>query len=329
VAERMTGELEAARARLVALVENDKQEAALLQELARVCFALDDFAASLKALEALGEAPPLPRAVVASCVLMKVRALHHLNRLDDGIRVAEEWVRRHGESAGLTSALATLYLDAGRVREARDLFTAAESRGVADAEMLTTGGFVALNDGDAEAANDRFQRALAQQPGIGRAQLGLGLVSAARGDAIAARDFLERATEAMPTHLGSWLARAWFHFLANDLDIAEAIVHKALDINRNFADSHGLLAVIAARRGDLDKARELIRTGRRLDPRSLNVAVAATLVQHGGRMETEGFLQDALQMFQDQALSQNPAMRASFLRMLATQQAKQQRPGGR
>jgi tetratricopeptide (TPR) repeat protein len=169
VAERMTGELEAARARLVALVENDKREAALLQELARVCFALDDFAASLKALEALGEAPPLPRAVVASCVLMKVRALHHLNRLDDGIRVAEEWVRRHGESAGLTSALATLYLDAGRVREARDLFTAAESRGVADAEMLTTGGFVALNDGDAEAANDRFQRALAQQPGLGRA----------------------------------------------------------------------------------------------------------------------------------------------------------------
>jgi Flp pilus assembly protein TadD len=121
----------------------------------------------------------------------------------------------------------------------------------------------------------------------------------------------------MPTHLGSWHALAWMHLLDQELDAAQDAFNQALAMDRNFGDTHGGLAILAAMRGRRAEAEEFIRTARKLDRASMNAAVAMTLLQHGGSMNSKEFLEDAMRMLHKHALSKDEGMRVSFERLLA------------
>jgi Tfp pilus assembly protein PilF len=323
VIEHHAGRLEAARDELSRLLDEGITEQNVRLELARVQAALGNLQAALVTLDQLA-AQPMPEALAPVVALLHVRTLHWAGEIDAAITRAERHLQLQPDTPPVVSALATLYIDARRMADAARLFEAAQAAGNADTEMLAVGGFLALDAADVAVAQQRFEDSVARTPRLGRAQLGLGLTYAATGRSAEAKQALHQATRAMPTHLGSWHALAWMQLLDGEIEAAEQSFNSALAANRKFGDTYGGLAIIAAMRQDRASAERLIRTGERLDRASLNVAVARVLLQHKGAMHTPQFLDSALKMLHQQALSPNPEMRTMFERLLRSRVAVKQ-----
>lgn len=313
VAERQLGALQDARTLLEALIADGVDADPVRLELARVAQAQADWPAVVGALGTI-RAPAVAASEEASFLLM--RGLHHEGDLERAIGVGEAVLGAAPERPPrIVSALATLYLDAERFDDLARLVDEASGQHAADAELLAAGGYLAMHQAQPDQARQRFEHSIARAPGMARAHLGLGLVLATEGRLNEARESILRATEQMPAHLGSWHALAWLCLLQQDLDAAERHFEHALTLDRNFGDTYGGLAIVAALRGRRDEADEWVRTGLRLDRASLNVGVARTLLRRSGRLDDPEFLREALQMLNEQALSRDPRRKSLFDRL--------------
>jgi len=320
VIERMTGRLHEATRTLTDLVEELRRSGDPAQvvrlELARVQAGLGQHQACMDVLGGV-QVADLPEPLRAEADFLRLRALHQQGDLEAAAEIAERLHREHPAEPAFTAALATLYLDAQRLDDAARLFAQAQAQGGVNAELSAVGGYLALDAADLRAAEHRFELSLSLTPDFGRAWLGLGLTQAANGDRKTARESLAAACRHMPTHLGSWHALAWLQLLDGDLDGAQASFDAALAADRTFGDSHGGLAIIAVLRGQADTARELMRTGHRLDRQSMNVGVAGLLLERGGRLDSPEFLDEALKLLRQHALEHNPQLLTSLGRMLS------------
>jgi len=197
---------------------------------------------------------------------LKMRLLHHAGRVDEAIH---EGTRVAGVSE-IEGLLAVLYLDKGDLSAAAIHAQAAGDQ----TDALTTLGMLELESGSTEVAHTRFERLVVVHPRSGRAWLGMGLASLANQSIDDARVSLDRAARLLERHPGSWLACGWAHLLGGFLGDARAAFEKAAHIDRNFAEAHGSLAVVAIRQGDKAAARKLIAVATRLDERCLSAALA-------------------------------------------------------
>lgn len=229
--------------------------------------------------------------------LQLLRTLHRLGRLTEGLALGQRALQRRPHHGGLRAALATLCLDADRSDLLPDLLAqapdAAELAPMAQAELASAQGYLALQQDDLAAATEQFGRSLQAVPDLARSRLGLGLALAAQGQVADAEAQLQQATAGMASHLGSWHALAWLQLARGDLDAAEATFRHVLALDDTFAESHGGLAVVAALRGDATAARELVRVALRLDRESAN-AMAAQLVLRHGSLQSPELMRDAL-----------------------------------
>ena len=229
-----------ARATLDAAVSRfgDAPELAVLR--ARVALMNQDYAAAEIALEAaLALEPDHP-------VAMGLRALGRLDNgdTDAADAFAQDCLARHPDQheALLVSGTAALWR--------RDL-------------------------GNAEAA---FQRVLARHPNSGRALSGLGQLQMLQEQLDTARATLDHAVIAMPDHIGTWHALAWAQLMAGDVASAETSYRRAYDLDRNFAESHGGLGLIAALTGRSEEADAAVRRALRLDPACITGRYARSLL---------------------------------------------------
>ncbi len=286
-------------------------------ERARVAFAQADHAA---VSQMLGQAAEhgVPPEWAAEVALLHARSLHYTGQVAEAIALVEQRYPVAAEVPPvLCSALATLYIDAERLADAAKLFHQAQQRGAMGAEMLSAGGYLALASGQQEEAQQSFNQSLAAAPHMGRSHLGRGLALAVAGQLPQATQAVAAATQAMPTHLGSWHALAWLHLLANNVGAAEAAFQSAMAVDDRFGDTHGGLAMVAALRGQREAAEAHLRVAQRLDRLSLNAGVARTLLKHGAGLDQPHVLRDALQMFNEQALATDSTKRSLFERLLA------------
>lgn len=293
---RMDGDLEAAARLLDALLAEGVDAPAVRFERARVAAAQADWTAVnqvLAPMNALAE----PAEFGDDVLLLRLRALHHLALLDEGLALGAEWAEARGGAlpTPAVAALASLSLDANRVDEAARWIARVRDEDLAgNAELLGAMGFVDMHAGQLHQAAARFAASAELQPAMGRAHLGQGLAQAALGDLGLAIQALKRATETMPSHLGSWHALAWMQLLNDDVAGATATFAHALTLDRNFGDSHGGVALMAALRGDTAAAQEGIRTGGRLDPRSMNVAMAKIVLANGNVLNSAEVVRQGL-----------------------------------
>lgn len=316
VIDHRSGRHDAAREALTTLIKSGVDAPGVRYELGRVQAAQGDFSACADTLAPLS-LTVLPEQLAADITLLRVRSLHHVGELQSAIEIAEQFLQLVPNAPALTSALATLYLDAGRLDDADLLYRAAGRNQLLDGEMLAVGGFVELNAANIAVARENFEQSAAKAPGSGRAFLGLGLVHAAAGRSADSKEALAKAISCMPSHLGSRHALAWMQLLDKEFDAAEQTFDEALAIDRNFGDTYGGLAILAALRGDRTTAEEHIRTGRRLDKASLNVGFAVTLLRHGSTMNSPDFLDSALKMLHEHALSKDATAGAVFQKLLS------------
>lgn len=218
---------------------------------------------ALDALERSGEAS-------AEVDSLLVHALHHRGDLEGAKAAARRGLGRHPEDAQLLAVASLALWDAGDVEDARRLSIRALQLQPTALAALVTQGSIALTARDVDAARRSFGAALTANAADGRTWSGLGLASLLAQQFDRAAEELDTALRHMPEHIGTWHAMAWCEIVRQDLARAQHCFGRALALDRNFAESHGGLAVVAALAGRADEARALAQTAIRLDPNCIS-----------------------------------------------------------
>ncbi|HEX8957610.1 MAG TPA: tetratricopeptide repeat protein, partial [Burkholderiaceae bacterium] len=257
----------AAIAELEKIAAAGKADAPVRYNLGYAHYLIGNYADARAALEpALPEAGKLP--VIAPLYTL---CLQQLGESDAAITYAEERLRAAPDDAELQGVLALLYFDSQKNMEAcRRYTTAALQKQPYHPMALVTASSLALMDEKPDEALALAERIVNRNPNDGRAWSCVGIAYFFRRDLKAAQQALERAVQTMPGHIGTWHLLAWAQLLQNDIDGAEASFNKARDLDRNFGETHGGLAVIAYLRGDKERAKSLAERARRLAPNSMS-----------------------------------------------------------
>lgn len=195
-----------------------------------------------------------------------LRAGHRSGRLDDDWQWAQHLLAGARLQPGACGVASLLALDLGQFDHARALADSALAQRPMQVEALVTRASIALADRETQRAADLLELALQCNPEDGRTWSALGLCSLQAQDWQAAQQRLERAVQAMPTHIGSWHALGWSRLLQQDTQGALAAFRQALDLDRNFAESHGAVGLALALSGHRAEAEGFLEAARRLDP---------------------------------------------------------------
>lgn len=259
---------------LLVLRDSGTDEPGVLHDLAYAYLGAGHIAAAEAAL-----APVITSSIALPDIgVLHARIMHFQRRYEEAVQILEAVLTDHPARADAWGLLALVESD----RDHKDAADFAAGKALALAERqpdaLTALGMLALARFDAEASYAAFSGLLESQPGHGRALAGTGEALLLQGDSAAARPLLERASRAMPQHLGTWHALAWSALLEGDIDAAEASFRAAMEADRTFGENHGGIAVVQALRGDWEAARQNVRVALRLDPAGRNGRYAQALL---------------------------------------------------
>lgn len=215
---------------------------------------------------------------LAGVQVLWLRALHHESRLQE----AWDWIAAAERSGTLQPAArgvaALIAVDRGDFIAARRLSAGALQDEAATMEALVAEATVALAAQDGRRAVEGFERALRINAQDGRAHGGLGLAWLHSGDFTRARQHLEQAVLRVPAHVGTWHALGWTRLLQGERAGALEAFRRALQQDRNFAESHGAVGLVLALQGERDAARHHLDLADRLDASNVTARYARALL---------------------------------------------------
>jgi Flp pilus assembly protein TadD len=255
--------------------------AAVVHDIALVHLCAGDYTACRDALAPALAAPGIDDAMLGRLQALWLRASHHLGQLAQ----AWEWVeqqqaesRLQRHAMGVASLIA---IDLERFAAAGALADQALVDPQPAAEALVAAGYVALARGQTGQAASLLQRAVQDRPRDGRAWSALGLASMRAGDIAGARSHFERAIRTISGHIGTWHALGWACIALQDMPAARSAFTQALELDRNFGESHAAMALMLLMEGRGSEAEHHLRVAERLDPRSVTAGYVRAL-QSGG-----------------------------------------------
>lgn len=228
--------------------------------------------------------------------MLRARCLHRLQRLEEALASCEQYLLHVGPDAEGQGLMSLLCYDTGQADRAQRYAEAAVELHDMQLEARVVLASLQLDRRDLRSAQQLFQAVLSIDSACGRARLGLALIALDEMKLDVARREAELAARAMPDHVGTWHVIAWTALLQGDLSEAARAFHEAIALDRNFAESHGGLALIAAIEGRREEASDSIKRALRLDPSSLSPRYAQiVLLQREGRhREAQDILSDVL-----------------------------------
>ncbi|MET0534148.1 MAG: tetratricopeptide repeat protein [Steroidobacter sp.] len=234
--------------------------------------------------EALLLLTPAVTERVPLALQLRARCLHHLGRRDEAIehcRAHLAIVREDAETHGL---LGLMLYERSQFEAALPHMSAALANNPRQLEAMLVAASLQSDSKNYDTARALFDELLHSHPECGRGWLGLALIELTQLQVYAAKRNSELATTYMPDHIGGWHVLAWTNILLGDILSAELAFDRALSVDRNFCETHGGLAVIAAMQGRDVDARVSIKRALRLDPQSLLAQYAQMLLlQRTGR----------------------------------------------
>lgn len=231
------------------------------------------FADALERLAAPGLSQALPLAL-----LLRARCLHHVGFPTEAIADCQALLGVMPDDAAANGLLALLLYEQGQTETAAVHVGRALQQNSTQLEALLTAASVQSDSQDYGAARATFEMLLHAYPECGRAWLGLGLIELHEQKLDAAERHIELAATHMPEHIGTWHVVAWVQIMRGNVLAAEVAFHRALALDRNFSETHGGLAVIAALQGLQLDARTSIKRALRLDPQSMSAQYAQMLL---------------------------------------------------
>lgn len=259
------------------------REPAIPIEAAYCHFAEREFEQVLDAL------PPPPQGDVTDAALaaraegLRVRALHHLGRLDEAVEAARRFEALHGPHVPVQAAVLAVLVDLSQLQQAvqiaQSLLPAGDDTQAAPYEVAEPLALQALDEQGAERAMHWVDWALARRADDGRIWLLKGLALLQSNQRDAAIPALERAADLMPTHAGSHLGLGWACLLQGERVRARQAFEAAAQASPAFAEVYGSLAVLDATEGHKDAARAQVRRAQGLDRHCASALFALALLE--------------------------------------------------
>lgn len=207
-----------------------------------------------------------------------LRAAHRALRYTDALDHVRRWQALGGvgpQAAGVASLIA---LDAASFPDITPWAHLALQQLPTQPEALVALGSVALGQQQAEQAKAYFSVAVDGNTEDGRAWSGLGFALLMQQDVKAAREAFLQAVRFMPMHIGTWHGKGWAALTEMALNDARMDFEQALALDRNFAESHGALAVVAVMERREADAQAAIDRALRLDPACVGANFARALL---------------------------------------------------
>jgi tetratricopeptide (TPR) repeat protein len=245
----------------------------LKYHLAIALFMQRRYADALENLGAQVVAAQLPRGLV-----LRARCLHHLLRPEEAIEDLETHLGLSPQDPEADGLAALLLYEQGRFELAHAHVNAALRGNPRQVEALLTLASLQSDMQELDAARATLDAVVSVDTRCGRAWLGLALLNLRELKMDAAKRDIEVATAHLPEHLGTWHVLAWTHIMLGEIAGAQAAFERALALDRNFGETHGGLAVVAALQNREEEARQSARRALRLDPLSLSAKYAEMLL---------------------------------------------------
>ena len=253
---------------------------AVAHNLGFVAFQEANFAACVAQLEGFLEADA--HSVVNPVTQqLWLRALHRTGELERACRwakLAEAQGNLSPQAASIASLVAV---------DASDVVTAQRWANMAlqylsgqdrPLEALVTKASLALATNNAADGQKFALAALQISPADGRAWSVQAFAQLLADQLLLARESFAKALAAMPGHIGTWHGQGWTQIQLGDLDAALASFEAALALDRNFAESHGGVAVVLAMQNHVEQATTHIELAERLDKSNLTGRYARSIV---------------------------------------------------
>lgn len=205
--------------------------------------------------------------------VLVARALYHKGDIQQALSLVTPI--NIPEAVGLA---AMLYYDSNQLEKANECADKVLAHTDSQMDALLAKASYLVNIQQVEQGHAFINRALQLQPKSGRALSVRGQIEFFATDLDAATATFTEAVQYMPDHIGTWHLLAWCHFLSGRLEQAKEAFEQALALDRNFGESHGGLAVVAAANGDLENAANLAKVALRLNPHSYSGLYASSII---------------------------------------------------
>ncbi len=213
-----------------------------------------------------------------STLLMHARALHQQEQTEEAevlVKRAQQLEPDNIEVRGLRALLQYENDDnPGALQTARE--TLAENPDQLDALIACASAH--FEQGSIEVSRKTWLHTVDAHSSCGRAWSGLGQLEFNEMEFENAEKHLLLAVEFMPDHIGTWHLLAWIYILRNDSTKARHALDKSYELDRNFGETHGGLAVVDVMDGHDDRARLGIRRALKLNPVGLGARYAEMLL---------------------------------------------------
>ena len=239
----------------------------------------------------LGESAEIPEAIL----VLRAKCFYQMGQLQQALASLNNYVDMPGylELKGLYGILA---FDLEDVTTARKVAVEVLAQQPEQHDALLTLASIAMFELDAQQTLALCEQALATYPGSGRFWMLKGQALLTTGEFNQALSCLIRASELLPTHLGTFHLLGWCHLLLQEFDNAESAFQQALAINRSFSESHGALAIVYLQRGEVDKTVKTSEKALRLDSACYAAQYALLLLaeKQGDGDKAQGIMSELL-----------------------------------
>ena len=214
----------------------------------------------------------------SAALLLHARALHHQELTEEAEPLAVlalEQEPQNNEDRGL---LALRRYENDTLESALNLSQEVLVHDPDQLDALIAGASAHFEQRHIAASRNAWQHAVHAHPQCGRAWSGLGQLEFNELQFDQALEHLRKAVEFMPDHICTWHLLAWIFILRNDSAAAREVLLKSYELDRNFGETHGGLAVVDVIDGLEDEARIGIRRALKLKPDSLSARYAEILL---------------------------------------------------
>ncbi|MDQ0086107.1 tetratricopeptide (TPR) repeat protein [Variovorax boronicumulans] len=243
---------------------------------------IDRLAPTLESLGNAGQsAGNQPPAASRALQQLWLRALHQDGQIDRAMAWARQAEQQHNldvQAGGIASLIAIDAADFAAAQRWSAASLNADSPAEHPVESLVTQASIALAARDAARAIQFADAALQRHPGDGRAWSTRGFAALLGNELSAAHSALLKAVSSMPQHIGTWHGLGWTQILQGDLEGARGSFDTALALDRNFAESHGGLAVVLAMQSQRQAAEAHVELALRLDKSNVSGRYAQALL---------------------------------------------------
>lgn len=109
---------------------------------------------------------------------------------------------------------------------------------------------------------------------------------------------INQALSYLPEEIGVWHIKGWCELLLGEISQAKSSFQKALNLNRNYSENHGGMAIVYAQLGDLKNADHCLQVALRLDRNCVSARYACSILarQHGNKAKSEELLQEVFEL---------------------------------